>query len=122
MDMDPDSIDDSRRMLIGSFFTLEYSIESAAFFNPSIMEHPDQKEIGPGQLRVIFSFRATGEGHISSIVFRTGVLDRDCNLSLEPTGKMLEEAEHIQRHVYQKESFAHKLDEMLGAGNNSIQS
>ncbi len=116
MDMDPDSIDDSRRMLIGSYFTMEYSIESAAFFNPSIMEHPDQKEIGPGQLRVIFSFRGTGEGHISSIVFRTGILDKDCNLTLEPTGKMLEEAEHIQRHVYEKESFAHKLDEMLGAG------
>jgi len=116
MDMDPDSIDDFRRMLIGAYFTMEYSIESAAFFNPSIMAHPDQKEIGKGQLRVIFSFRGTGEGHISSIVFRSGILDKDCNLSLEPTGKMLEEAEHIQRHVYEKESFAHKLNEMLGAG------
>ena len=116
MNMDPSSIDYSKRILIGSYFTMEYSIESAAFFNPSIMEHPDQKEIGPGQLRIILSFRATGEGHISSIVFRTGVLDKECNLILEPTGKMLEEAEHIQRHVYQKESFAHKLDEMLGTG------
>ena len=116
MKMDPSSIDYSKRILIGSYFTMEYSIESAAFFNPSIMEHPDQKEIGPGQLRIILSFRATGEGHISSIVFRTGVLDKECNLILEPTGKMLEEAEHIQRHVYQKESFAHKLDEMLGTG------
>lgn len=42
MNIDPDSIDDSRRMLIGSYFTLEYSIESATFFNPSIIEHPDQ--------------------------------------------------------------------------------
>jgi beta-1,2-mannobiose phosphorylase / 1,2-beta-oligomannan phosphorylase len=116
MNMDPNSIDYSKRILIGSYFTMEYSIESAAFFNPSIMEHPDQKETGPGQLRIILSFRATGEGHISSIVFRTGVLDKECNLILEPTGKMLEEAEHIQRHVYQKESFAHKLDEMLGTG------
>lgn len=116
MDMDPETIDYSKRILIGSYFTMEYSIESAAFFNPSIMEHPDQKEMGPGQLRVIFSFRGTGEGHISSIVFRTGVLDKDGMLILEPTGKMLEEAEHIQRHVYDKESFAHKLDEMLGAG------
>jgi len=116
MGMDPGSIDYSRRILIGSYFTMEYSIESAAFFNPSIMEHPDQRESGPGQKSVIFSFRATGEGHISSIVFRTGVLDKDCNLTLEPTGKMLEEALHIQRHVYHKETFAHKLDEMLGAG------
>lgn len=115
MDMDPQTIDYSKRILIGSYFTMEYSIESAAFFNPSIMEHPDQKEIGPGQKRIIFSFRATGEGHISSIVFRTGVLDADCNLTLEPTGKLLEEAEHIQRHVYEKKTFAHKLNEMLGA-------
>jgi len=112
MDMDPDSIDDSKRMLIGSYFTMEYSIESAAFFNPSIIEHPDQKELGPGQRRVILSFRATGEGHISSIVFRTGVLDAQQNLTLEPTGKMLEEAEHIRRHVYDKASFKSKLDEM----------
>ncbi len=112
MDMDPDSINDSRRMLIGSYFTLEYSIESAAFFNPSIIEHPDQKEIGPGQLRVILSFRATGEGHISSIVFRTGVLDAELNLTLQPAGKMLEEAEHIRRHIYDKASFKSKLDEM----------
>ena len=112
MDLDPDSIDESRRMLIGSYFTMEYSIESAAFFNPSIIEHPDQKEVGPGQLRVILSFRATGEGHISSIVFRTGVLDSELNLTLQPTGKLLEEAEHIRRHVYDKASFKSKLDEM----------
>ena len=112
MDIDPDSINDPRRMLIGSYFTLEYSIESAAFFNPSILEHPDQREIGPGELRVILSFRATGEGHISSIVFRTGVLDAELNLTLQPTGKMLEEAEHIRRHIYDKESFKSKLDEM----------
>jgi beta-1,2-mannobiose phosphorylase / 1,2-beta-oligomannan phosphorylase len=116
MDLDPDSIDDSRRMLIGSYFTMEYSIESAAFFNPSIIEHPDQKETSPGQKRVILSFRATGEGHISSIVFRTGLLDAELNLTLEPSGKLLEEAEHIQRHVYDKKSFALKLDEMLGTG------
>ena len=114
MEIDPESIDYSKRILIGSYFTLEYSVESAAFFNPSIMEHPDQTEIGPGQRRVIFSFRATGEGHISSIVFRTGVLDAGCNLTLEPTGKLLEEAIHIQDHVYQKISFAQKLNEMLG--------
>jgi len=116
IEMDPGSIDESRRMLIGSYFTMEYSIESAAFFNPSIIEHPDQEEIAPGQKRVILSFRATGEGHISSIVFRTGVLDEFNNLTLEPTGKLLEEAEHIRRHIYNKKSFAHKLDEMLGSG------
>jgi predicted GH43/DUF377 family glycosyl hydrolase len=91
---------------------MEYSIEAAAFFNPSIVEHPDQSETGPGEKRVIISFRATGEGHVSSIVFRTGVIDKYNNLTVEPAGKFLEEAESIQRHIYDKASFKSKLDEM----------
>lgn len=110
--IEPGSLDISQKILIGSYFTMEYSIESAAFFNPSVIEHPDQSETGKDEKRVILSFRATGEGHISSIVFRTGVLDKNNNLSLEPVGKMLEEAEHIRRHVYDKTSFSAKLDEM----------
>jgi hypothetical protein len=55
---------------------MEYSIESAALFNPSIVLHPDQSHLKKGSLRFIMSLRATGEGHISSIVFRSGVLDR----------------------------------------------
>ncbi|MBN2761786.1 MAG: glycosidase, partial [Bacteroidales bacterium] len=107
-----DEVDYSKKILIGSYFTMEYSIESAAFFNPSMVEHPDQTEISAESKRVIISFRATGEGHISSIVFRTGVLDKNNKLTLEPIGNMLEEAEHIWRHTYIKESFAHKLNEM----------
>ena len=112
LDIEPDSLNISQKILIGSYFTMEYSIESAAFFNPSVVEHPDQSEIGTNEKRVILSFRATGEGHISSIVFRTGVLDKNNNLTLEPVGKMLEEAEHIRRHVYDKASFSKKLNEM----------
>jgi beta-1,2-mannobiose phosphorylase / 1,2-beta-oligomannan phosphorylase len=112
LNTEPDAIDYSKKILIGSYFTMEYSIESAAFFNPSLVEHPDQTEISPGSIRVIISFRATGEGHISSIVFRTGILDKNNKLSLEPIGNMLEEAEHIRRHTYDKKLFAHKLDEM----------
>jgi beta-1,2-mannobiose phosphorylase / 1,2-beta-oligomannan phosphorylase len=111
--VDPESLGFSRKLLIGSYFTMEYAIESAAFFNPSIVEHPDQTGLRKDEKRVIISFRATGEGHISSIVFRTGILDKDSNLSLEPVGKMMEEAEHIRRHLYDKESFKSKLDEML---------
>ncbi|WP_262502918.1 glycosidase [Prolixibacter bellariivorans] len=112
LSIDTESLTSSKKILLGSYFTMEYSIESAAFFNPSVVEHPDQSETGPGEKRVILSFRATGEGHISSIVFRTGVLDANNNLTIEPVGKMLEEAEHIRRHVYDKESFKTKLDEM----------
>ena len=110
--IDPNSLDHSRKILIGSYFTMEYSIEAAAFFNPSMVEHPDQSETATGEKRVIISFRATGEGHISSIVFRTGVLDKNSDLTIEPIGNMLEEAEHIRRHIYTKKSFKSKLDEM----------
>ncbi len=112
LEIDQESLGFRRKLLIGSYFTMEYSIESAAFFNPSIVEHPDQSETGQDEKSVILSFRATGEGHISSIVFRTGILDRDNNLSLAPVGNMLEEAEHIRRYKYDKESFRSKLDEM----------
>lgn len=102
----------NQKALIGSYFTMEYSIESAAFFNPSAMEHPDQSELRTKEKRVIFSFRATGEGHISSVVFRTGILDKNNNLSIEPVGKMLAEADKIIQTVYDKKSFQDKLNEM----------
>jgi beta-1,2-mannobiose phosphorylase / 1,2-beta-oligomannan phosphorylase len=110
--IDENELSPMRKALIGSYFTLEYSIESAAFYNPSIMEDPDQSGLGPDEKRVIISFRATGEGHISSIVFRTGILDRNNNLTLEPVGKLLAEADVIKQRVYDKKTFARKLDEM----------
>jgi len=113
----PGKVTQSRKMLMGSYFTSEYSIESAAFFNPSIVEDPDQSELGPEEKRVILSFRATGEGHISSIVFRSGILDKNNNLTSEPVGKMLAEAERKKRHIYNKKSFIKKLDEMRDFDN-----
>jgi predicted GH43/DUF377 family glycosyl hydrolase len=110
-------INQSRKALIGSYFTMEYSIESAAFFNPSIVEDPDQSETGKDEKRVIISFRATGEGHISSIVFRSAVIDKNNNLVVEPVGKMLAEAARIKRHIYSKKSFIKKLDEMRDFDN-----
>jgi predicted GH43/DUF377 family glycosyl hydrolase len=113
----PGKVNQSRMLLIGSYFTMEYSIESAAFFNPSIVEDPDQSELGPDEKRVIFSFRATGEGHISSIVFRSGIFDKNNNLIIEPVGKMLAEAERIKRHIYNKKLFIKKLDGMRDFDN-----
>jgi predicted GH43/DUF377 family glycosyl hydrolase len=113
----PGKVNHSRKALIGSYFTMEYSIESAAFFNPSIVEDPDQSETGIDEKRVIFSFRATGEGHISSIVFRSAIIDRNNNLIIEPVGKMLAEADRIKRHIYNKKSFIRKLDEMRDFDN-----
>jgi len=91
-----------RKLLIGSYFTHEYSIESAAFFNPSIVEDPDQSGLEIGQKRLIISFRAVGEGHISSIVFRRAIIDKDNQLEILPTGNYVDEAEMIRDIVYEK--------------------
>jgi len=64
----------TRRQLIGAYFTQEYAVEAAALFNPSVVAHPVQ-DAGPGRLRIVMSARAVGEGHVSSLVFRTGTLD-----------------------------------------------
>jgi len=64
MQINYDSLTEERKMLIGFYCTMEYSIESAAFFNPSIMKDFDQLYLGKGEARIIISFRATGEGHI----------------------------------------------------------
>jgi len=117
IEVNQEDLSASQKALIGSYFTMEYSIESAAFFNPSIVEDPDQSETRSDEVRVIFSFRATGEGHISSIVFRSGILDKNNNLSIEPVGKMLAEADVIKRHVYEKKAFQLKLDEMKDTEN-----
>lgn len=117
LEIKPGKVNQSRKALIGSYFTMEYSIESTAFFNPSIVEDPDQSELGPDEKRLIFSFRATGEGHISSIVFRSAIIDKNSNLIIEPVGKMLAEAERIKRHIYNKKLFIKKLDEMSDFDN-----
>ena len=76
-----------KKLLLGSFFTKEYSIQAAALFNPSIVPHPDQRNLKPGEKRFIISLRATGEGHISSIVFQTGIVDDMANITLDkPSG------------------------------------
>ncbi len=75
-----------RRALIGSYFTQEYALEAAALFNPSMVAHPDQSGLLPGELRFIMSVRAVGEGHVSSIEFRTGVLTGDDGVQLDDPG------------------------------------
>jgi len=110
---DPEPELKRRKLLIGAYFTMEYSIESAAFFNPSIVEHPDQTDLREkDQKRVIMSFRATGEGHISSIVFREGVIDKDNNIHLQSISKLVDMPEVVKRHVYDKKAFFQKLHEM----------
>ncbi len=78
-----------KRLLLGSYFTCEYSLEAAALFNPSIVPHYDQSGLVPEALRFIMSLRATGEGHISSIEFRTGIIDGEGEVSFDSTGKLV---------------------------------
>ena len=104
----PDEMDDDLKLLIGSYFTHEYSIESAAFFNPSIIEDPDRSNLEEGQLRVIISFRAVGEGHVSSVVFRRAIIDRDNNITVIPAGNYIDEADRVRNAVYQKKLFIKK--------------
>jgi len=88
--IDFDALTVYRKLLIGSYFTHEYSIESAAFFNPSIIDDPDQSELTEGERRVIMSFRAVGEGHISSITFRRALIDKDNNMPDLPPGNNID--------------------------------
>ena len=111
-----ESVSEDRKLLIGAYFTLEYSLESAALFNPSIVLHPDQSGLSTGSVRFILSLRATGEGHISSIVFRTGTIDRRGEVSIVEPTPFVVGAERTP-DVYDKAMFARKLKEMaIGDG------
>jgi predicted GH43/DUF377 family glycosyl hydrolase len=105
-------LSDVQRALIGAYFTKEYSIESAALFNPSIVPHPDQSHLKEGSLRFIMSLRATGEGHVSSIVFRSGVLDRRNTLLFDPISDFVETPDLQLDPVYKRNPFQLKLNEM----------
>lgn len=106
-----------RRALIGSYFSHEYSPESAALFNPSIVAHPDQGGLPAGALRFILSLRATGEGHISSIMFRSGTISAQHRIALTPPAPLVSEPERVPDFGYEKALFARKLGE-AGARND----
>lgn len=113
MGMDFNELMPYRKLLIGSYFTHEYSIESAAFFNPSIIEDPDQTEVVEGEKRMIISFRAVGEGHISSIVFRRAMVDKNGDITVIPSGNYIDEAEIIKNAIYVKKLFFKKASENI---------
>lgn len=104
-------LDEFSKLLIGAYFTHEYSIESAAFFNPSIVPDPDQTNLEEGQLRTIISFRAVGEGHVSSVVFRRAIIDKNNNITVMPAGNYIDEAEKVHNVIYHKRLFVKKAAE-----------
>ncbi|RIA37538.1 uncharacterized protein DUF377 [Hephaestia caeni] len=84
LDLDGAAIGDEKRQLIGAYFCHEYSYAAAALMNPSAVPHFDQSGMPPGSLRILMSMRAVGEGHISSIAFREGIITGDRKLKLAP--------------------------------------
>ena len=102
----------ARKLLIGAYFTQEYALESAALFNPSIVAHPDQTGLAEGDVRFIMSLRATGEGHISSIVFRSGVISGETEITFDPSSRYVIAPEINPDASYDKQVFRQKLREM----------
>jgi predicted GH43/DUF377 family glycosyl hydrolase len=103
---------ESRRLLIGAYFTQEYALESSALFNPSMVWHPDQSGLADGSRRFILSLRATGEGHISSIMFRSGVIDAGNRISMDEPSRFVTAPELVPNSLYEKALFFRKLTEL----------
>ena len=105
-------LSDERQLLIGAYFTMEYALEGAALFNPSLVWHPDQTGVPEGAKRFVLSLRATGEGHLSSIVFRTGTVDAASNISLDPAPRFVTGPETLSYPIYERALFERKLHEL----------
>lgn len=112
MDISYESLSENQKMLIGAYSTMEYSLESAALFNPSMIEDFDQSFLKKGEKRVIISFRATGEGHLSSIVFRKGILDKENNLHIAKVKNHIDLPEVGYKMSYDKQRFVEKMQEI----------
>lgn len=79
-----DCITDQQQRLIGAYFSQEYAYEAAALFNPSVVAHPDQSDLTEGAVRIVVALRGIGEGHVSSVTFRTGIWTPDVSLQIDP--------------------------------------
>lgn len=110
-------LSEERQLLLGGYFTHEYSLEAAALFNPSMVPHTSQAGVPPGSLRIMLSLRATAEGHVSSIVFRSGILDAGCNVIMDPRSRFSREPKHVPNTKFEKVLFRRKLEELKLMGD-----
>jgi predicted GH43/DUF377 family glycosyl hydrolase len=113
-------LSEARKLLVGAYFTQEYALEAAALFNPSMVWDPDQSDLPEGARRFIVSLRATGEGHISSITFRSGVIDAEDNIVLHEPTPFVTAPEIVPNPIYEKPLFEKKLFELGLATANGI--
>jgi predicted GH43/DUF377 family glycosyl hydrolase len=115
-------LSEERQLLLGGYFTYEFSLEAAALFNPSMVPHLDQSNLPPGSLRFILSLRATAEGHISSIAFRSGILDSNANVTIDLPSRYSLEPMQVPNSTFEKLLFQRKLQELrlMGDFNREI--
>ncbi|TDJ18318.1 MAG: glycosidase, partial [Gammaproteobacteria bacterium] len=116
---DEHDLDEERQLLIGAYFTMEYAIESAALFNPSMVPAIEQDAAAEGSTRFLMSLRATGEGHISSVVFRQGVIDRDDRIRIEPVNQYSRQLKVIENRQFEKKIYRKQLIEMGASGSST---
>lgn len=107
----------ARRQLIGAYLTQEYALEAAALFNPSMVAHPDQAGCQPGEARFIMSLRAVGEGHMSSIEFRTGTIG-ESGIRLDPPGRFPDTG-HVLPVPHDRDLFRAKLADLGAEDENA---
>ena len=110
----PDShkLSEQQQLLIGSYFTAEYSVEAAALFNPSMVQVKSLETDPQGSCRFIMSFRAIGEGHISSIEFRSGIIDKNNDIYFDPQSHYVRTPRIHTDSNYDRELFELKLRDM----------
>ena len=115
-------LSEERKLLLGGYFTHEYSLEAAALFNPSMVPHADQSNVPPGSLRFVLSLRATAEGHVSSIVFRSGMLDENSVITMDVPSRYSLEPTQVPNSTFEKPLFERKLNELrlLGDFNREV--
>ncbi len=111
------TVSEERKLLLGAYFTHEYSLEAAALFNPSMVPHFDQSGLPSGSLRFILSLRATAEGHVSSIVFRSGIVDADGSITMATPSRYCIEPLQAPNVSFEKPLFQRKLEELRLMGS-----
>jgi predicted GH43/DUF377 family glycosyl hydrolase len=108
----------NRRRLVGAYFTQEYAVESAALFNPSMVQHPDQGGLPTGSTRFVMTVRATGEGHVSSMELRTGTVDATGAVALDAPPVHARPAV-VTEPRFERAVFEHQLADLDGGHENA---
>ena len=115
---DADVVSEERAQLAGAYFTLEYAVEGAALTNPSMVAHPDQSGLPSGSTRFILTLRAIGEGHLSSVELRSGVVDATGAIELGDVSPFAEVPAEVET-TWSRTAFAHQLGDMWGDHSES---